>query len=96
MGYMDLSDCDTSKLDGCNREGRGDARLARTMSKAPKVPKRHTWTPYTLGAEEPKNTKRMILIRTNALLEVVNQLGEENAKLKNQIAALRCKQKAAK
>ena len=61
--------------------------------KVPKAPKLHTWDPYELGIDS-KDTKSMMLIRAQALMDAANQLGTENAKLKNTIATLR--KKAAK
>jgi hypothetical protein len=64
-------------------------------SKASNAPKLHAWEPYELGIG-PKDTKSMMLIRAQALMDAANQLGTENAKLKNQIATLRRKQKGTK
>jgi len=61
----------------------------------PKAPKLHTWEPRTLEIG-PKVTKEGIRIQAEVLLDLCNNLGAENAKLKNQNAALRRKAKEAK
>lgn len=61
--------------------------------KKPKASKLHTWDPYELGIG-PKDTKNLMLIRALTFMYAANQLGTENAKLKNTIATLR--KKAAK
>lgn len=72
--------------------------IKSAKSAAPKkhrAPKPHTWTPYTLDVEL-KDTTFRILCRATDIMDAANQLGTENAKLKNQLAALRRKIKETK
>jgi hypothetical protein len=64
-------------------------------TKRPKAkgPKKHVWEPRTLEIRDsvPKTTLRALILES---VDEINQLGTENARLKNQITLL--KQKAAK
>lgn len=60
--------------------------------KAPKVAKKHVWEDRILFAELPKKWTKDNLEKALTLAEcAINQLGTENAKLKNQIASLKKK-----
>jgi len=71
------------------RRNKSKGAWAKRRNKS-KRPKLHTWSPYELGIG-PKDTKNLMLIRAQALMDAANQLGTENAKLKNTIATLRKK-----
>ena len=64
-----------------------------TKCKAPKARTKHVWTTRTLEITDrvPKTTLRALILEG---LDEINQLGTENAKLKNQIASR--KQKGVK
>ena len=73
-----------------------DFIYCRKISKAskPKPPKLHTWEPVDFRAMLPKRPTLALYESTlEQATEIANQLGTENAKLKNQIAELRRKQK---
>lgn len=63
------------------------ARIDRT--KAPKATK-HVWEPRTMEIKDsvPKTTLRALILES---VDEINQLGTENAKLKNQIVSLKKK-----
>ncbi len=67
----------------------------RRKAPKPKAPKPHTWEPRTMEIG-PKVTKQVLVDLVQESVNEINQLGTENAKLKNQIAALRRKQKGTK
>lgn len=59
----------------------------------PRTPKPHVWEPRTLEIG-PKATREVLKALVLESVDEINQLGKENAKLKNQITKL--KQEAAK
>lgn len=60
--------------------------------KKPKAPKPHTWSKKFLSVH-PKSTKAKLVELLMESVNEINQLGTENAALKNQLAALRRKTK---
>lgn len=86
-------------LDSGRKEGfvprRGTSSYPHAVPITHGAPKPHTWEPRTLEIG-PKVTKEVLKALVLESVDEINQLGTENAKLKNQIAALRRKQKEAK
>lgn len=66
------------------------AKIDRSKHPKAKGPKRHVWEPRALEIKDsaPKTTLRALIIES---VDEINQLGAENAKLKNQIASLKSK-----
>lgn len=60
--------------------------------KAKKAPKSHTWTQWNVVADTSVTKIRMAELLHQAV-DKINAIGTENAKLKNQLAALRRKTK---
>ena len=71
------------------------ARIDRSKHPKVRAPKKHVWEPKTVFAKFPPRTTRSDVEQMlRDAVDEINQLGTENAKLKNQITLL--KQKAAK
>ena len=68
---------------------------AKPTPKKATAPKLHAWEPRTLEIG-PKATKQILVDLVRESVDEINQLGTENATLRNQIAALRRKQKGTK
>ena len=63
-------------------------KIDRSKHPKAKVPKEHVWEPRTLEIKDsvPKTTLRALILES---VDEINQLGTENAKLKNQITKLK-------
>lgn len=69
----------------------GGCECRGTIWKRVGVPTKHVWTKIPHPEITIRTTKRKILERLGEILDKANDLGTENAKLKNQIASLKKK-----